>query len=264
MRLRAVASVVVVVALGSLGLSACGDSGTGSSSGTTTSQQGIPASLSGPSVKASLPVVTCQTTFGVTTTTTSLPSTLSVRVPAGPTGNLAVYSDPAGIMMLLGPKNGWTCHGLYGADGSGGLLVSPVGESVPTNPDGGWHVGSSSSVQAIVGYETGASPVAAAELACPISTDAAAALQRNVGKECPARPAAETVIRSSSQQVAFYDPAGTAGQGMPSGGGNPANGVVLYEPAGQKASAYLATCTLPQSQGATCSAVLQHFIALYG
>ena len=53
---------------------------------------------SGPMVTASLPVVVCQTTTGVPTTTTSLPGSVSVSVPASEAqqGNLAVYTDETG------------------------------------------------------------------------------------------------------------------------------------------------------------------------
>ncbi len=52
-------------------------------------------------------------------------------------------------------------------------------------------------------------------------------------------------MRTSSVEVGFQDPPGVAGAGLPSGGQNPANGVVLYQPNPSEATAYLATCTLP-------------------
>lgn len=33
-------------------------------------------------------------------------------------------------MALVGPK-GWHCSAMYGADGSGGIIVYPAGETVP-------------------------------------------------------------------------------------------------------------------------------------
>jgi len=187
-------------------------------------------------------------------------------VPAGDASKLAVYSDDVGIMMLIAPAT-WTCHGLYGADGSGGLLISPAGESVPSDPDPGWHLSTSSSDEAIVGYETGGSPVQGAALACPLFPTAAAATSHLLGEGCPGtRPSQESVSISGTagSEIEFEDPVGVAGDGIPSGGLNPANGVMLYLPAQGKASAYLATCTLSDAQRDLCTAVLDHFVGLYG
>ncbi len=189
-----------------------------------------------------------------------------MSVPAGDATGLVVYGDDAGIMMLIGPAT-WTCHGLYGADGSGGLLISPAGESVPSDPDPGWHLSTSSSDEAIVGYETGGSPVQGAALACPLFATAAAVTRQDLGQGCAmTRPAQESLGPSGTagSDVGFEDPVGIAGDGIPSGGLNPANGVMLYLPAQGKASAYLATCTLPAIEQEMCTAVLDHFVALYG
>ena len=55
-----------------------------------------------------------------------------------------------------------------------------------------------------------------------------------------------------------------AGVGYPSGGQNPANGIVLYQPKATEATAYLATCTLPAAQQDLCTAVLNQFAATFG
>ncbi len=55
-----------------------------------------------------------------------------------------------------------------------------------------------------------------------------------------------------------------AGVGYPSGGQNPANGIVLYQPKPTEATAYLATCTLPAAQQDLCTAVLNQFVATFG
>ncbi len=210
-------------------------------------------------------MVACPTTHAiVTTTTTSLPSSVSVRVPSNETGNLAVYSDAEGIMMLLGPKDGWVCHGMYGADGSGGLLISPAGEPVPSDPDTGWHVVASSPTQAIVGYETGGSPVQGAVLACSLFGAAATVYQQSFSRSCSGRPEQEGMTTISAVAHAFEDPAGVSGDGIPSGGANAANGVVLYQPRSNEPTAYIATCTLPDAQHDLCTAVLNQFAASYG
>jgi hypothetical protein len=71
-------------------------------------------------------------------------------------------------------------------------------------------------------------------------------------------------VRTSSIQVGFQDPAGVAGVGSPSGGQNPANGIVLYQPKPTEATAYQATCTLPAAQQDLCTAVLNQFAATFG
>ncbi len=276
--------VVVVSVAAALVLSACGGSSSPQSASTTSSSSsssgssspaagagsGAPSSTTVTSAAtgttvATLAVVPCPTTYAIAvTTTTTLPASVSVGVPAAAAANLVVYGDDHGIMMMIGPK-GWTCHAAYGADGSGGLLISPAGESVPSDPDSGWHLPASSSVQAIVGYEVGASPVQAAGLACPLFSAAATEYQQTFGHACTPHPTAESVVGTGSFEAGFEDPAGVAGDGMPSGGTNPANGVMFYLPSGPGRSAgYLATCTLPVAQHDVCTAVLNHFVALYG
>ena len=274
MRARAVGSLAVA-AVAVLTLSGCGNSGPGSTSGTSQPRTTTSSSLStsstvasvaasSSSVVVSLPVVPCQTDYGISTTTTSsLPPSVSVRVPSNEAHNLVVYADTQGILLLVGPHDGWTCHGLYGADGSGGLLISPVGEQVPNDP-WGWHLVTGSDVQAIVGIESGGSDVQGAGLVCPLFASAASAYaQDNVGI-CPARSAEQAVTTISSVAVGFEDPAGVTGDGVPSGGQNAANAVALYQPRDNEPNAYIATCTLPASQHHLCTAVLNHFVAVYG
>jgi hypothetical protein len=282
------AALLGSVTVGALALAACGSSGPSakratsstthpkhtttsstkaSASGTTTSTTvGTPTTTSGPMVTATLPVVVCQTSSGVTTTTADLPGSVSVSVPVvdASAGNLAVYSDETGALMLIGPTVGWTCTGSFGADGSGLMALAPVGTTVP---QGGttWQLAASSPTQAIVALESGASPVQGASLVCPLFSTAQAATQQNLGKSCtPASTSREHVSRISSVAVGFQDPAGVTGVGYPSGGQNPANGVGLYLPKPSESTAYLASCTLPVSQQDLCTAVLNHFVATFG
>ncbi len=218
-------------------------------------------------VTASLPLIVCQATAGAPTTTTSLPASVSVRVPPSDAqqGNLAVYSDLTGRLMLVGPTSGWTCNGNFGADGSGTMVLAPVGTSVAPAAGSPWHLAPSSSLQAIVAQETGASPVQGAALACPLFSAARTATQQNLGRGCAVTsPTQEHVSTLSPSAVAFEDPPGTAGVGFPSGGQNPANGVVLYQPKPTEATAYQATCTLPSTQHDLCTAVLDQFVATFG
>ena len=273
--------------MGALVLAACGSSGTGSSSGTTHPQHKTTSSTaasrpttsttsttptttvstttSGPMVTASLPVVVCQTSSGVATTTTSLPGSVSVSVPASESqqGNLALYSDETGSLMIVGPTVGWTCSGSFGADGSGTMALAPVGTTVP-QAGTPWHLPASSSTQAIVAMESGASPVQGAALVCPLFSGAQATAQQDLGKPCAGAPSQEHSSRLSAVAVGFTDPAGVAGIGFPSGGQNAAHGVALYQPKPSEPTAYLATCTLPTAQQDLCTAVLNHFSATFG
>jgi hypothetical protein len=139
-----------------------------------------------------------------------------------------------------------------------------VGTSLPPGTGTTWHLAAGSAVQAIVATESGASPVQGAALACPVFKAAQAASQQDLGKACTPDPASEHVVQESSVAVAFEDPPDIAGIGLPSGGQNPANGVVLYQPRPDEPSAYLATCTMPAAQQDLCTAVLNHFVATFG
>ena len=284
--------VMGLVAAGAVVLAACGSSGPGSTSSTsstthpkqktttsttkgsasgssttsTTSTTSGAATTSGPMTTVMLPVVVCQTSSGVTTTTAALPGSVSVSVPAADASqnNLAMYSDEAGRLMLVGPTVGWTCTGSFGADGSGVMALAPVGTSVPINSGTTWHLAAGSSAQAIVAMESGGSTVQGAALVCPLFSSAQSAVQQDLGKACANSPPQEKVTKISSVAVGFQDPPGVAGIGFPSGGQNPANGVGLYQPKPTEPTAYLATCTLPLAQQDLCTAVLNHFVATFG
>jgi hypothetical protein len=207
---------------------------------------------------ASLPVVRCPTTFAITTPppTVPLPASVTVDVPATLTTPLAVYADSNNIMRLLAPA-GWSCTASFGADGSGRVTVVPNGEPLPApgqEPN--------SSEQAISATETGGSPVQAAAAGCAFFPTAAAANESDLDHGCTPRPLSEMVDPISATVVDFEDAAGIKGSGAPSGGPDPANGVMTYSPT-VGPGFYLDTCTLPQAEHATCTAVLNYFLTLY-
>jgi hypothetical protein len=239
------------------------DTSTTSTSSTTASSS-TTTSTTPPSSPVALAVVPCPTAVALASppAKVTLPATETVSVPQDQAGYLVVFSDNSGVMQMLGPR-AWICKASYAADGSGGMLLQPPGGSLATGSSAG-HFPATSAVEAIEGYETGASPVQGAALACPVVPAAAAAERADLGKVCVAHPAAETLLPASASNVAFVDPPGTAGTGSPSGGLDPAAGVVLYLPGGNKASAYLATCTLPAVSSVVCSSVLHYFVSLYG
>ncbi len=299
---RGLAGVAVVGALVSaLLLAACGSSGPASTTGSTHPKHGATPSASAPATSttaasasgsaptsasaststststttpdlgrwatAMLPVVVCQTSSGVSTTTTSLPASVAVSVPTSDAlqGNLALYSDLTGALMLVGPAVGWTCTGSFGADGSGMMVLAPVGTSVPAGYGTAWHLPALSPTQAIVALESGGSTVQGAALACPLFSAAKATTQEDLGKGCATTsPPQEHAVTASSIQVGFKDPAGVAGVGFPSGGQNAASGVMLYQPKPTEPTAYEVTCTLPAAQVDLCSAALSYFAAKFG
>jgi hypothetical protein len=170
---------------------------------------------------------------------------------------MVVYSDTHSILMLPAPK-GWTCKASFGADGSGDMTIVPAGETLPTGalaPD--------SSDRAITAGETGGSPVIAAVQACSFFPAAAAATEADLEQACSSIPASQSLDHISPSAVAFEDPAGTVGTGSPSGGENPANGVVTYS-ADKGPGSYMSTCTLPQDEHDMCTASLNYFISAYG
>ena len=201
-------------------------------------------------VTASLPVVSCPTSLGIARPAVSLPQSRPVAVPQALAADLAVYADSQGIMELLAPK-GWSCTAGIGADGSGGVTVYPHGAG-PSSP------------AAIAGSETSACAGCTLSQACPLFPSAAKAWRSAFGQPCPARPpTAETVAPIAAGIVAFEDPPGVKGDGQPSGGQYPANGVMTYHPSAPDGS-WQETCTLPASEKNICTAVLNTFVSWYG
>jgi peptide/nickel transport system substrate-binding protein len=211
-------------------------------------------------VTADLSVVSCPTSLGTGTppTPVELPATEPVSVPAGTAADLAVYADEEDTMQLVGPKD-WGCTASYGADGNGGVEIYPRGETVPQTK-----LPAGSAITAIVGREVPACYTCALTQACPLFASAAKQLSSALGQECPARPAAESVTSIGSGLVSFEDPPGVSGDGTPSGGKYPANGVMTFYQGGAVASSWLETCTLPDSERAECTATLNDFTGRYG
>ncbi len=166
---------------------------------------------------------------------------------------LVVYVDKENLTRLLGPE-GWTCVASYGADGSGGIDLFAPGETPPPSLS---QVPSSD--EAITIVETGGSPVLAAALACPYFPEAAVVIRPDLGHGCSAPPKGEKVEQVTSRVVAFQDPPGTKGGGVPSGGPYLSYGVMSYADASQRT--YLGTCTDGQR---VCAFMLDYFVSLYG
>jgi len=184
-----------------------------------------------------LAVRNCPSTYGVQGSH-PVPATLPSRVPAG--DGLVFYANTP--LAVLAP-DGWRCAGAVGADGSAELTVMPATGS-----------------QRITASFGSACDSCSAALACPVIPAAANAMPP--GLTCPSHPpAAERISRLSSTAVAFEDPPYVQGTGTPSGGPDPANGIVIY--AGHPPEAYKETCTVPTSQHARCTAILNDFLSRY-
>jgi hypothetical protein len=80
------------------------------------------------------------------------------------------------------------------------------------------------------------------------------------------RPPAEVVTQLSATAAGFEDPPGVVGDGFPSGGSQPANGVVIHHgpvPAPGAETGLAETCTLPEAQRGLCTAILNEFLHRY-
>ena len=176
---------------------------------------------------------------------------------------LAVYSDDMGNMKLVAPV-GWLCGANYYSDGVGGVDVFPPGQSLVSGDmlPAGW------TGQAVEGKETSACRSCSEPQACPLFMSAATDWQNDYHLNCPyTRPPSESVTSISPNIVSFIDPAGIAGDGVPSGGMYPANSVMTYYPdvdSNSDKGSWLETCTLPSSDASLCMTSLNTFVNWYG
>jgi hypothetical protein len=177
------------------------------------------------------------------------PHTERVRVPDHLLHKLVVYEDSLGV-LLVSPI-GWSCSASYGADGSGKLEVrAPAG--VPSR-------GSREQLNAIW---QGACVGCTESQACPLFSAAALAYRESQGRNCPFRkPKHEIVQHFGLHVVAFTDPPGVRGDGVPSGGADPDRGAMtFYLRSSQGPQSRVANCYVPRSDDSLCNVVLDQFI----
>jgi serine/threonine protein kinase len=235
-------------------------SSTSTSLAATTTSTSTSIATGDQTVTASVPIVACPTTWATPgNTPAALPSSVTLSLPQSLVGRVTDYSDQQEIMQLIGPK-GWLCTAGYGADGGGGIQVYPPGERPPS---GGAF--SPQSGEAIESHETSACLFCRLDQACPLFPSAAAALaSQGQTFSCPyTKPVGEQSTQLSSTVAAFEDPPGVAGDGDPSGGPYPANGVMIYGPGSVMDGSWVETCTLPSSEHAVCTLSLDEFVSLY-
>ncbi len=184
-----------------------------------------------------LVVERCPSTYG-TASEPTIPSSLPAKLAPALARTLVFYAN--GGFAVLAPR-GWQCKGAVGVDGSASITVTLGGATT----------------QAVSAQGGGACVGCNAAIACPLFSSAAATLPV---QPCPtSTPPNQTTTRLSSTTVAFEDPPAVTGTGTPSGGPNPANGIMIYR--GDQALAE--TCTLPQSEHSLCTAVLNDFLYRY-
>ena len=164
---------------------------------------------------------------------------------------------------MLAPR-GWSCSAQYGADGSGGVAVYPAGEHVPSDWGAAWKLSASLPVRAVFGSQTSACEECAEGQACALFVSAAEDFRIHFGRPCPrTRPATETTTQLSASVAAFTDPAGVSGNGNPSGGRYPADGVMTYYREHTPGSR-TETCTPPPADRDLCTTALNYFVNSYG
>ena len=195
-----------------------------------------------------VPVVRCHTVFGVAGVIPRLPATLRLDT-AAPAGNLAAYTNTA--IFLIGPR-GLHCSGIVAADGGQQVTAWATGAGPPSRHG---------RVAALTLTLDPACAGCRADDACPFF----AAFARTLGFPCATGvPAGERVVRPSARVALFEDPPGVAGSGWPSGGPDPANGVVVIHLPVSSGAVYRATCTLPATAHAICTASLNDALSRYG
>jgi hypothetical protein len=182
-----------------------------------------------------------------------VPARLTVLGPPASTAGLVAYTTTG--VFLVGPS-GMACSGSLAEDGASALVVWSRGVRAPLQHSRG------------DGLTLSFDPVCVrcqAEDACPLF----AALARGLGFPCMhGVPAGERVQRPKSHVRLFEDPPGVAGDGWPSGGPDPANGLVgvngsLNAGRGGRA-VFRSTCTLPAKQHAICTVSLDDVLSRYG
>jgi len=190
---------------------------------------------------------------------------MAVKASGALASQLAYYSnDTRSLDPVLAPR-GWECRVGIGADGSTEVAVYPPGTAAPSQGV------VTANAEAVLASSTSACQGCTYTAVCMFVPAAGQQLGfAGTGIGCPTRPPGEQVdwIRGSpndsgpivDDEIGFLDPPGLKGTGFPSGGNNPANGVVLYRfTSGTGGTSAIETCTLPTSDHSLCTAVLNDF-----
>jgi hypothetical protein len=173
------------------------------------------------------------------------PHSIGVNASPAAVKGLSAYTNSADF--LLAPS-GMACSGIVAADGGSGVTVWARGAPIKTQHAD--HEGLTLSVQP-------ACSSCRADEACPFFT----ALASTLGWPCHTEPPArELVVHQGARLVLFSDPPWVAGSGWPSGGHDPAHGLVAVF-GGKYDEVVRATCTLPQADHELCTTSLNDVLA---
>jgi hypothetical protein len=203
-----------------------------------------------------VPVVACPTTRGITGhPRTRYPNELRAELPPALTTKLSFYSDGVrNLTPVLGPR-GWKCEVQVGADGSTDLTVHPPGTGQASN--------TAITVQGIPACQGCMYALVCPQI--PESSHEVGVFYGRCPSTAPDREEISTSISTSSSGAkayvsTFIDPAHVKGDGVPSGGPDPANGVLNYDWSRHDGdAAALETCTLPNTEYAICHATILRF-----
>lgn len=194
----------------------------------------------------------------------SAPRRIGTHLSAASANRFRAYTDRLNALVVIAPA-GWRCAARYFEDGSGGLVVMPP--DATGNPTQLPRSFTADSRRGVAALETSACRGCSYDALCPLLSDPSG---RKLYGRCPfSRPATELTTYFSKTSVAFADPPGTAGDGAPSGGPAPANGVLINEldkPWPSKTLrgyAMKETCALPAADHALCTTVLNDFLRRY-
>ena len=206
--------------------------------------------LAGPHARVAaaptVPTVRCRTEFGLPPPHHRVPPRVTVQGHPRSVAGLVAYTNTE--LFLIAPA-GMACSGIVAADGGTEVVLWPKGQRLPTQHS---HEAGMS-----LTLEPACTSCRAGE-ACPFFPAFARGLQFPCTITVPPR---ETVERVGQHLVLFEDPPGAPGDGYPSGGPDPANGLVGITSRYQEV--YRSTCTLPASRHQVCTTSLNDVIGRY-
>jgi hypothetical protein len=202
------------------------------------------------SSSAGVPVVRCPTVEPVVIHRV-VPHILAVLGASSSTRGLDAYTNN-GFAYLIGPA-GMNCWGIQAVDGGSQVVAWPRGHSKPTTH--------ARYAGLTISLDPACVSCKAAD-ACPFFSQ----FSNGLGFGCSTGiPAGERVYGLRSNVALFEDPPGIPGDGWPSGGPDPANGLVgLNTSVSQDPAVFRSTCTLPAVQRWVCTVSLNDVLARYG
>ncbi|HZO05612.1 MAG TPA: hypothetical protein VFB52_04440 [Solirubrobacterales bacterium] len=177
------------------------------------------------------------------------PVPLDARTPtalpaSAPHSDLAAYTNTLGT-TLIGPK-GWECRSGAGVDGSEFMAIAPSLPEDEFDP-------SKTPAEAITLRSIPACLGCQAEALCSLFPDAPPVTAYSPRLPCDEKPLRERAEILGNYFATFEDPPRVAGLGEPSGGANPAIGVIAYS---HPSGVGKVTCTVSARRRPVCSQIV--------